>query len=88
MIKPARNVKPDADRGRARAPRPRGHLRKPPPAPRSRAQKPAPTQAESPARQAERESRKFNDQGESLGDILTKAAQSMRRDERFLPPDL
>jgi hypothetical protein len=86
MIKPARNVKPDATAAERERLDLEDILRRPAPAPRTRAQKPAAT--ESPARQAERESRKFNDQGESLGDILTKAAQSMRRDERFLPPDL
>jgi hypothetical protein len=44
------------------------------------------------ADQASRESRKFTDQGESLSDILNKAAGSMRqtlgRDPRFMPPDL
>jgi hypothetical protein len=96
MIKPAGNVKPDMSAAGKERLDLEAIARNPPAEtrPRSRAAKPAevtdtPTSpAIAAARQAERESRKFNDQGESLGDILTRAAQERNRDLRFMPPDL
>lgn len=107
MIKPARNVKPDMSAAGTERLDLEAIARNPPAetASRSRSKAAAPAPAADPAiaaaEQARRETRKFHDNGESLGDILTKAAQSMRKDtdalvgvpgsrmrQRGIPPEL
>jgi peptidoglycan hydrolase-like protein with peptidoglycan-binding domain len=105
MIKHRQNVKPDMSAAGTERLDLEAIARNPPAErpTRSRAAKPAPVAptpdpAIAAAEIARRESRKFTDQGESLGDILMRAAQSMRnapadsipgvQPKRFMPPDL